>query len=341
LVKANDSAIRSLTLPRRITFFIDRDEQAYLLAQLCFYFNFATIRLHRFPKMTSRILALLCFPLVALAARQPYDVRKIVQALKEPYDDLTLLCAHRGLRWNDTTENSREAFFRASEAGLECIEADVNISADGQLPVIHHGGLGRTTDIGEYTGLPAYNTYTGKGYNPVVKDLNFTGPGGIEQLHLRDDQGRVKNEHVSTLPRTVEYVRDSGMNVVLALDFEDQDAVEPTYWALKDLTNQAGVPANKWCIYKLSSTWYQTPEIFEAFPWVQDAFRSGIQLAVIPVYDPRNANKFDQLASMKQFAATNYTISAQINLKSVGGPVQSLLDETKSLHSTLKTVGTL
>lgn len=291
--------------------------------------------------MAYRILASLFFPLVALAARQPYDVRKIIQALKEPHEDLTLLCAHRGLRWNGTAENSREAVFRASEAGLECIEADINISADGQLPVIHHGGLGRTTNIGEYTGLPAYNPYTGKGYNPVVKDLNFTGPDGIEQLRLRNDQGRVKDEHVSTLPQMVEYIRDSGMNVVLALDFEDQDAVEPAYWALKNLTNQAGVPANEWCIYKLASAWYQTPESFEALPWVQDAFINGVQLAVIPVYDPRNANKFDQLASMKQIAATNYTISTQINLKSVGGPVQSLLDETKSVQSPLKTAGTL
>jgi hypothetical protein len=284
---------------------------------------------------------LLFFSLVALAARQPYDVRKIVQALKEPHDDLTLLCAHRGLRWNGTAENSREAFFRASEAGLECIEADINISADGQLPVIHHGGLGRTTNIGDFTGKAVYNPYTGEGYNPIVKDLNFTDPDGIGQLRLRDDQGRVKDEHIPTLPQMVEYIRDSGMNVVLALDFEDQDAVEPAYWALKNLTNHAGVPANEWCIYKLSSAWYQTPDIFEALPWVQDAFRSGVQIALIPTYDRRHAAKFDQLASMKQFAATNYTISAQINLKSVGGPVQSLLDETKSIDSPLKTAGTL
>lgn len=34
----------------------------------------------------------------ALAARQPYDVRKIIKAFREPHDDLTILCAHRGLR---------------------------------------------------------------------------------------------------------------------------------------------------------------------------------------------------------------------------------------------------
>jgi hypothetical protein len=34
----------------------------------------------------------------ALAARQPYDVHKIIDAFRKPHDDLTILCAHRGLR---------------------------------------------------------------------------------------------------------------------------------------------------------------------------------------------------------------------------------------------------
>lgn len=68
----------------------------------------------------------------------------------------------------------------------------------------------------------------------------------------------MSDEHISTLPQMVEYIRDSGMKVVLALDFEDRDAVEPAYWALKNLTNHTGVPANEWCIYKLSSAWYPT-----------------------------------------------------------------------------------
>lgn len=34
----------------------------------------------------------------AVAARQPYDVRKIIQAFKQSHDDLKIFCAHRGLR---------------------------------------------------------------------------------------------------------------------------------------------------------------------------------------------------------------------------------------------------
>ena len=32
------------------------------------------------------------------AARQPYDVRKIIDAFRNHHDDLKILCAHRGLR---------------------------------------------------------------------------------------------------------------------------------------------------------------------------------------------------------------------------------------------------
>jgi hypothetical protein len=291
--------------------------------------------------MLISIAALLIFPFTAFAARQPYDVRKIIQAFREPHEDLTILCAHRGLRWNGTSENSRDAYFRASEAGLECIETDIRLSADGQLPMIHDGGLGRTTDIGEQTGQAAYNPYTGKGYNPDVSTLNFTGPDGIERLRLRDEQGRVRDEFVPSLPQMIESIRDSGMNVVLELDFKDQAAIEPAYWAMKNLANSAGVPANEWCIYKLQSVWYQSPKEFEALPWVQDAFNSGIQLAFIPVYDPAYEDDFDQLASMRKFAATNYTISTEIELRSVGGPIQDLLDETKSDNSSIRTAGTL
>lgn len=44
------------------------------------------------------LLLLLSFDSFAHAARQPYDVRKIIDAFRWPHDDLVILCAHRGLR---------------------------------------------------------------------------------------------------------------------------------------------------------------------------------------------------------------------------------------------------
>ncbi|KAK1594240.1 PLC-like phosphodiesterase [Colletotrichum navitas] len=261
---------------------------------------------------------------VVYAARQPYDVRKIIDAFRHRHDDLTILCAHRGLRWNGTTENSRDAYFRASEAGLECIETDIHLSRDGYLPMVHDNGLGRTTDVGEQTQQPAYNPFTGKGYNPPIIQSNFKG--FIEDLHLRDELGRVHIETVPTLPDMVHSIYETGVNVVLQLDFKDQAAVEPAYWALKNLTNRAGVPANEWCIYKLQAKWWKNPAELESLGWVKDAFASGVQLAYIPVYNPEDETSWNTLESLREWAKTNYTISAEFEIYSTGAPLQNLQD---------------
>ncbi|KAJ4986773.1 hypothetical protein SVAN01_07700 [Stagonosporopsis vannaccii] len=277
------------------------------------------------------------------AARQSYDVHKIIDAFRTPYDDLTILCAHRGLRWNGTTENSRESYFRTAQAGLECIETDIWLSLDGFLPMLHDKGAGRETDVGEQTNQSAYNPFTGKGYNPEISKMNFTGPGGLEHLHLRDDQGRVHVETVPTLPDIVQSIHDAGTDVVLQLDFKDRAAVAPTYWALKTLTNAAGVPANEWCIYKVQASWWKTPAEFEAQDWVQDAFASGLRIAHIPVYQPVDEVNFDTLASLKAFGTTNYTISAEIERRSVDGALQPLVDymrdEAPGSNATFKSFG--
>jgi glycerophosphoryl diester phosphodiesterase len=213
---------------------------------------------------------------------------------------------------------------------LECIETDIHLSLDGQLPMIHDGGLGRSTDVGEYTGRPAYNPYTGKGYNPAVKDLNFTG--FMEHLHLRDDAGRVHVETIPTLPDMVTSMYHTGANVVLQLDFKDKDAVGPAYWGLKNLTNAAGVPANEWCIYKLQASWWNSPAELEALDWMQDAFANGVKISYIPVYNPIDEVNFDTLASLKGFMKTNYTISAEIELYSNRGPLQGLLDHVEGFE---------
>ncbi|KAK2046459.1 hypothetical protein LZ31DRAFT_613994 [Colletotrichum somersetense] len=277
-------------------------------------------------------LALLNFQLsIVYAARQPYDVRNIIDAFRHPHDDMSIRLTWS--RWNGTTENSRDSYFRATEAGLECIETDIHLSQDGYLPMIHDNGLGRTTDVGEQTRQPAYNPFTGKGYNPPAKRTNFKG--FIENLHLRDEQGRVHIETVPTLPDMVRSIYESGANVVLQLDFKDQAAVEPAYWALKNLTNRAGVPANEWCIYKLQARWWKNPAEFEALDWVQDAFASSVQIAYIPVYNPEDETLWDTLESLKEWAKTNYTISAEFEIYSTGAPLQNLQDYI--IHNATKT----
>jgi hypothetical protein len=104
-------------------------------------------------------------------------------------------------RWNGTTGNSRNAYFRAAKAGLECIKTDIILSADEFFPMIHDSGLGREIDVGEQTGNAAYNPFTGQGYSLLVIQSNFTG--FIENFYLHDEVGRVHFETVPILPEMV------------------------------------------------------------------------------------------------------------------------------------------
>ena len=47
---------------------------------------------------STALLSAAFFASGATAARQDYDVRKIIEAFRQPREDLTMLCAHRGLR---------------------------------------------------------------------------------------------------------------------------------------------------------------------------------------------------------------------------------------------------
>jgi hypothetical protein len=197
--------------------------------------------------------------------------------------------------------------------------------------MIHDGGLGRETDIGEFTGRPAYNPYTGEGYNPLVANTSYRDV--ISHLHLRDEGGRVQEEHAPTLDDIIQTIYDEGTNVVLQLDFKDPAAVEPTYWALKTLANAAGVPANEWCIYKMQAAWHPTPADFEAEAWVQDAFASGIQLAYIPVYNHADVEDWDVVEAMRAYQEANYTISAEVNMYSANGSLQPLHSAIEASNS--------
>lgn len=188
--------------------------------------------------------------------------------------------------------------------------------------MIHDSGLGRETNIGEFTGQAAYNPFTAQGYNPKLSETPWRGV--IENLHVRDEAGRVKSEMVETLPDMVMKIRDAGVNVVLQLDVKEKAAVEYMYWALKPLANAAGVPANEWCIYKLQASWWHTPADLEAEAWVQDAFANNISLAYIPVVSVDDAEEFDVVQAAEAWAKTNYTISVEVNMKSNQSAISDL-----------------
>jgi glycerophosphoryl diester phosphodiesterase len=85
---------------------------------------------------------------------------------------MTIVVAHRGASAS-APENTMEAFRRAAETGVDAIELDVHLTADGQLAVIHDDTLDRTTDR---TGPVA--TQTMEAIREADAGAEFAGPDG-------------------------------------------------------------------------------------------------------------------------------------------------------------------
>lgn len=102
-----------------------------------------------------------------------------------------LIIAHRGHSL-EVPENTIEAFRRAIELGTEMIEADVNISRDGRLVMMHDPTLDRTTD--------GDGPVSGATLNELA-ELDAGGWFGTDFAGLR----------IPTVEETVELARDAGI----------------------------------------------------------------------------------------------------------------------------------
>lgn len=101
-----------------------------------------------------------------------------------------LVIAHRGHSL-EVPENTLEAYRRAIELGADMLEADVNITRDGELVMIHDWSLDRTTDgsgrvrdhaLDEIRALDA-----GSWFAPAFRGIRV--PTTVEALELARDAG--------------------------------------------------------------------------------------------------------------------------------------------------------
>ena len=117
--------------------------------------------------------------------------------------------AHRGNQ-AQAVENSLTAFQNAVTAGVDGIECDLHLTADGALVVIHDEQLDRTTDSqGE------------------VSDLSLAQ---IQAARLRFPDGRVTPDRVPSLPELLNVLRDldvkGTLNLELKTDQKDYPGIE-------------------------------------------------------------------------------------------------------------------
>jgi glycerophosphoryl diester phosphodiesterase len=106
------------------------------------------------------------------------------------------VAGHRGgaLLW---PENSLLAFRQAVAAGVEFLETDVHLTADGEPVIVHDPTLDRTTN--------------GRG---AVRDVKLADLGA---LRLRAAEGAVTDEPIPTLAQLLDLVRPSPAELLLEI----------------------------------------------------------------------------------------------------------------------------
>lgn len=100
-----------------------------------------------------------------------------------------MIAGHRGAMGLEP-ENTMRAFRRAVELGVDEIELDVHLSADGELVVIHDTTLDRTTDgsgpVGERTVAELSRLDAGDGERiPMLRDVLNGFPAVALQLEVK------------------------------------------------------------------------------------------------------------------------------------------------------------
>ena len=131
---------------------------------------------------------------------------------------MTLVVGHRGASAH-RPENTLPSFELAVEQGVDAIELDVHLTADGQLAVIHDATLERTTDEAGTVAEMTMDAIRGA-------DAGYRF-GTDEETHPYRGQGL----RVPTLPEVLEWLPEG---VGLVVELKSTDAADATVKALRD-----------------------------------------------------------------------------------------------------------
>src|SRR4029077_218778 len=131
---------------------------------------------------------------------------------------MTLVVGHRGSP-AQRPENTMPSFELAVEQGVDAIELDVHLTADGQLAVVHDATLERTTDL---SGSVAHMTMDA--IRAADAGYRF---GTDAETHTYRGQGL----HVPTLREVLDWLPDG---VGLVVELKSRDAADGTVAALHD-----------------------------------------------------------------------------------------------------------
>ncbi|QXG45011.1 glycerophosphodiester phosphodiesterase family protein [Pseudomonas viridiflava] len=270
--------------------------------------------------------AVLMTPCVSFAVE--YNTDKIGNALKDSHNDLTIVCAHRGLHgtaigtnshpdWlRNVPENSIAAIEQAHSAGIECSEIDLQLDHAGHVILLHDSNLGRTTNVSTVGRTSDYDPYTQFGYNPALSNY-FGNP---LDLYLRNPlRNGYTNQKVPSLDDVLNAIKNQRIAMILLLDVKNIDAAKKAWQIVKAHTNAWGTPAERWVYFKMPvNSIGMTAGDFEA-KRIINVQSEGSRFRLIPVF---GADAIDTsggadklLQNWLGYYNKNYVYATEVRLK--------------------------
>jgi glycerophosphoryl diester phosphodiesterase len=131
---------------------------------------------------------------------------------------MTLVVGHRGSSAH-RPENTLPSFELAVEQGVDAVELDVHLTADGQLAVIHDDTLDRTTDL------------SGPVVEKTMDQIRKADAGYRFGANDGSHPYRGKGLAVPTLPEILQWLPDK---VGLVVELKTRNAPDATVAALRD-----------------------------------------------------------------------------------------------------------
>jgi hypothetical protein len=288
-----------------------------------------------------------------------YNTDKIGDVLKSAHNDLTIVCAHRGLHgtaigtnshqdWlRDVPENSIASIQQAAAQGIECSEIDLQLDRAGNVIVLHDSNLGRTTNAfttGRSGGQ--YDPYGHTGYNPNVG--NFFG--NTLDLYLRHPSlNGYSNQKLPSFDAILDTIKRDKIAMILLLDVKNIEAAKKAWQSVKTHTNWWGTPAERWVYFKMPvSSIGTTASAFES-KGIINVQSEGSRFRLIPVF---GADFIDAsggapyaLGNWVGYYDKNYVYATEVRLKAydnvLGYPLNNIINNYNGMRTTRRSVKTV
>lgn len=219
-----------------------------------------------------------------------YDTGKIIQEMRNPHNDLSLVVAHRGLHAtlgsaNYVPENSLQAIGDAAQAGIEIVEVDIKVTQDG-VPILSHDttwgrewcGLSRFPLGQRFDPLTPPGNCTNDSTNPAVNATSLSNTrSSLGETELRDSvslvnetqnhgctPGNVLNGvYPPTLQDVLDYITKNKIAVVLALDIKDDPTAQICWSLIKAQKDYRGIPYSQSVVFKMPGRVYKSATDFQ------------------------------------------------------------------------------